>query len=476
MNCRLSVYNEIVLKIKARENVKMRIIIFGTGKISMRFLSKLKKDIEIAAFLDNDPSKWERRIEQIPVLPPQKALELDYDFIFLLSASHVQMKDQLVEIGIPKEKIYDIFHIEKICVCEQAQYFGTLPNERDGKNILVYSHALTSTGAQNVLFTAIQVLQKNGYRLAVVSGKDGVLRERMMKLGIPVIIMRDSYFVEDDLKKLVSWADRILVNTLWLYYVVEELLCFQKKILWWIHETGFLEHLEEEKFTRIEDSGLVSVYTVSPLVRKKMTEKYKKSFHTKMLLYGLPGSPVTEEWESDSGKMVFAVIGAIGRIKGQDLFIQAVNRLPNQYKNQAEFWIVGGGELEEQDFQAAQKCSCIKTLGEIENQRMKEIYKKIDVVVCCSREDAMPVVVAEGCMNGKLVIVSDAAGIAAFITSGENGLVFPSGNIDQLKERMIWAIEHREDARRIGKASKGIYEGHFTMELFEKHLLRSMED
>ena len=52
-------YNEIVLKIKARENVKMRIIIFGTGKISMRFLSKLKKDIEIAAFLDNDPSKWE---------------------------------------------------------------------------------------------------------------------------------------------------------------------------------------------------------------------------------------------------------------------------------------------------------------------------------------------------------------------------------------------------------------------------------
>ena len=77
-------YNEIVLKIKARENVKMRIIIFGTGKISMRFLSKLKKDIEIAAFLDNDPSKWERRIEQIPVLPPQKALELDYDFIFFM--------------------------------------------------------------------------------------------------------------------------------------------------------------------------------------------------------------------------------------------------------------------------------------------------------------------------------------------------------------------------------------------------------
>ena len=297
-----------------------------------------------------------------------------------------------------------------------------------------------------------------------------------MKLGIPVIIMRDSYFVEDDLKKLVGWADRILVNTLWLYYVVEELLRFQKKILWWIHETGFLEHLEEEKFTRIEDSGLVSVYTVSPLVRKKMTEKYKKSFHTKMLLYGLPGSPITEEWGSDSGKMVFAVIGVIGRIKGQDLFIQAVNQLPNRYKNQAEFWIVGGGELEEQDLQTAQKCSCIKILGEIENQRMKEIYKKIDVVVCCSREDAMPVVVAEGCMNGKLVIVSDAAGIAAFITSGENGLVFPSGNIDQLKERMIWAIEHREDARRIGKASKGIYEGRFTMKIFEKHLLRSMED
>ena len=91
----------------------MRIIIFGTGKISMRLLSKLKEDIRIIAFLDNDPSKWGSSIGQIPVLPPEKSMELDYDCIFLLSAHHVDMREQLTGLGVPKEKIFDIFHQEK---------------------------------------------------------------------------------------------------------------------------------------------------------------------------------------------------------------------------------------------------------------------------------------------------------------------------------------------------------------------------
>lgn len=458
----------------------MQIVIFGTGKITKRLLPKLKKDIEVVAFLDNDPMKWEHKIGKIPVLSPRKTSDLDYDSIFLLSAHYIEMRKQLTEIGIPKEKIFDLFHIEKICICEQAQYFGVLSNEKEGKNILVYSHALTSTGAQNVLFTAIQVLQKRGYHLAVVSGNDGVLKKRIMEIGIPVIIMRDSYFVEYDLKKLIDWADRILINTLWLYYVVEELLCFQKKIIWWIHETGFFQQIEEEKLVHIEDSGLVSLYAVSPLVSKKMMEKYKKNFPIEMMLYGLPKlSGIKNEVEKDRQdhkKMVFAIIGAIGRIKGQDLFIQAVAQLPERYQKQAEFWIVGGGKLEEQDLRRAQECSCIRILGEIENQKMADIYNKIDVVVCCSREDAMPVVVAEGCMNEKLVLVSDATGIVTLITHGEDGLVFQSENIGQLQEMMIWIMEHREKAKKMGRASRKIYEKNFTMEIFEKHLLKCVEE
>ena len=453
----------------------MRVVIFGAGKMFQIVKKNIKKEIEIVAFLDNDTTKWGDQLDNIPILAPHHVIELEYDYIFLLSNYYLDMRLQLRSLGIPEEKVFDLNHMEKIRMPEPVQCYGEVLEETKKKKIVIFSHALSSTGAQNVLYIAAGVLQQKGYSLIVVSRTDGELKERFLKQKIPIIIMRDIFWGQEKLNELVDWADVVFVNTLWLDYVVEELQGFGKKIIWWIHETGALQYLSDSLFSHITEIGCTSIYAVSPLVKRKIIQKYGENPYLYELLYGLPRY-YAEKVSMPNEKKIFAIIGGIAKIKGQDIFIKAVEQLPNPYKNKAEFWIIGGGKVGEEEEQIIEKTPSIKVKGNIENQKMPEIYKQIDVVVCCSREDAMPVAVTEGCMNGKTAIISDITGIAEYVVNGQNGLIFESEKIEQLTELIKWVLDQEERAKQIGEASKEIYEKYFSMEVFERNLVRVIED
>lgn len=457
----------------------MKILVFGTGKMYQKVRFKIRKDIEIVAFLDNDPLKWGDLLDGVPIFCPVIVNDLTYEYIFLLSIYQEDMRKQLVQMGIDGCKVVGMDQIERLCVSEKTQYFGELSMELGPRRILFYSHALNSTGAQNVLYTAIQILQKKGFRLAVLSKKDGILRDSILDLGIPVIIMENPHADNSEFRELVDWADVVFVNTLWLYYAVEELLLLKKRVVWWIHETVGFSYLSDSLVQSINETDMLSVYVVSPLVKRRLSQKFGEDLRIRELAYGLPEYERTVNGaacQDKCRKLVFAIIGGIGKIKGQDIFIKAVELLGTQYRDEAEFWIVGGGQLESGDLVRASLYPCIKIVGELKNQDMPALYHMIDVVVCCSRQEAMSVVVTEGCMNEKLVMVSDVAGNADYIEDGENGLLFGSEDSGQLAKLMEWVVDHREKAGEIGRAGKAIYEKHFKMELFETNLLKVIED
>ena len=223
--------------------------------------------------------------------------------------------------------------------------YGILHQESSGKRVLIFSHALSSTGAQNVLYQVCDVLRKNDFQVTVVSKSDGILRERFIEIGIPVIIIRDIYSKKKNIDELVAWSDMIFVNTLLLYDTVYELSNYNKKLIWWIHESGELDYIQED-FELIEKKENVSIYSVSPLVRRMIWKKYSEKLKIESLLYGIPQYDTQVVKTIRQEKMIFALIGWIGYIKGQDIFLSAVNQLSATIREQAEFWIVGGGKLD----------------------------------------------------------------------------------------------------------------------------------
>lgn len=453
---------------------KNKLVIFGTGQVYQKMRPQIREDIEITALIDNDASKWGMETNGVEIIQPQKIMKLEYDYILLASAKYMDMELQLKEMGVQENSIIIPKRAGILYKYVIPKYYGTFNQNHDNKNVLVISHALTPSGAQNVMFYALAVLKRNGYNIIVMSDRDGILRDKLLKMDIPVVLFEDYYSQTKDFESLAEWAETILVNTVWLYDLVIDLEKFHRRLIWWIHETGGIQCVKQEIFRKICNIEKISVCAVSPLVRRKILEYCGNDCHISELKYGLPERKGNLQ-RNPQQKMIFAIIGAIAELKGQDIFIRAVNNLPEECKREAEFWIVGAGNLDEKSTLYVQSNSCIEIKGEIDNECIPDLYQQIDVVVCCSREDALPVAVAEGFLNKKPAIVSDVTGIAEYMKNGKNGFIFESENAEQLCSLFQWTITHKAQMRQMGNDAEDIYREYFTMEVFEKNILNILQ-
>jgi glycosyltransferase involved in cell wall biosynthesis len=394
---------------------------------------------------------------------------LDYDFVFLLSVHEKEMRKQLIGLGVPILKIYGMDRIEKICDMGESVYYGGGLPSCGKKNILVFSHAMTSTGAQNILFVTACELKKLGYAVVVVSTSDGVIRERLVDEGIPVIITKGIRYDSIEIKRLVEWSDTILVNTFWLYYIVIELCICGRKIVWWLHELGNISKMDAEVMQYILGRDNVKVYAVSNIVKNAVERVDGSCGKVGLLTFGLPEYDLEDN--RHNGVTIFAIIAGICHNKGQDIIIDAVAKLPCEYRNTAEFWIVGAGTLPQEDLEKANRYPCIKICGEVDNRRIKDIYSKIDVVICSSREEQMSVSVIEGLMNKKVTIVSDVAGIAEVIKDNVNGYRMKSEDSDDLARIMRHIMDSsQETIENIGIEARKTFDEFFSLEAYDARL------
>lgn len=447
-----------------------RTVIFGTGKLYEKWKTKLRKDVHVIAFLDNSPQKIGKELDGKPILMPSELTELSYDCILILSAYVDEMRKQLCDLGISAQKVYDLEQIEHFCDYAEYETFLPIANQGTaGRKMLIFSHALTSTGAQNALYLFAKILLEYGFQVQIVSKNDGVLRPQFVDIGIPVTIMKDYRMAHPKMQQLVSWADEVIINTLWLYTLIYELSNQQKKIHWWIHEYGPVEFLLKQDFYELVKNEFVVTYAVSPLLIHSL-ERYGGCYgRIKSFMFGI------EEYSIDKPvgrreRVTFSIIGYIGPVKGHDIFLRAIDALPQRYLECARFLIAGAGELDEDEKEIVARHSEIEVLGELPHDNMQDLYRQTDVVVACSREDSMSIVTLEGFMNRIPAIVSDAMGVADFIHNKEDSFIVPTENVAAFCEKMMWMIDHPEERVEMGKKARKIYDTYFSMKCFRERI------
>jgi glycosyltransferase involved in cell wall biosynthesis len=275
------------------------------------------------------------------------------------------------------------------------------------------------------------------------------------------------------MQRLVCWADKILINTLWLYYLAVEFGRSGKDIVWWLHESEGLWRHDKDILRYILEQPNIRVYAVSNVVKKVVEDGIGIRNKVEVLSFGLPEYPIDDRRED--GKKVFAIIGGICHNKGQDIFIDAIEKLPQQCRQSSEFWIVGKGILQQEELEKANRYPCIKICGEIDNREIKDIYSQIDVVVCCSREEGMSITVIEGFMNRKITIVTEIAGVAKFVKDGVNGFIMKNEDSDHLAEIMQSIIKSPERFECIGNEARKTFDRFFSMEVFRPKLIKVFE-
>lgn len=456
----------------------MKYLIFGTGEYYSRYKKWFEKE-EIAALIDNAPEKQGTCQDEIQILSPEQGVQLDYDRIMILSVYVKEMKRQLVELGVPFEKIYHYYDLNRlICRSEEqkckrykkpVQYYSKTENMKGA--VLLLSHDLALGGPAIALFNMAKVLKKQGHSIVFASTLDGPLRVSLLKEEIPVIIdvnlqietMNDAGWIVD--------FSLLVCNTLNFYVFLSE-RDTKIPVVWWLHDSAFFyEGVDREVMRKISLQNL-KVVSVGPVPECAIRD-FMPNLDCGQLLYGVENMAVHGRKKRHSKTIRFVTVGFLEYRKGQDVLVQAVKLLPEKIRECCEFYLVGQekslfGEKIQQESRDVRE---IVITGSVDREKIHGLLKDADVFICPSRQDPMPTAAAEAMMHSIPCIVSDAAGTAAYIEDEKNGLVFHSEDAGQLATKIEWCVQDKDKIEHMGKEAQKLYASYFSMEVFEKQLL-----
>ena len=446
----------------------MKYLLFGTGEYYQRYKKWFEID-NIVALVDNSIDKQHTYIDGIKVLSPTEAIEYDYDYIVILSFYVKAMKEQLIGLGVPYNKIIHFFDIHKLNLEKkfELQYYGCIEQEVENNRtqaVLLLSTDLELQGGPvTVLIRFAKILKKNGIKVIFGSMQDGSQKESLLKDGIPVVIDPNL-----QVRKMadIRWTHgfrKVICNTIGFNVFITE-RDLNTPVSWWLHDSAFFYDGVDRALLSSIDLYNLDVYSVGKVPREAIQEIIP-SLEVKELLYGV---------DEDSVKIIFMVLGYIEKRKGQDILIDAIQQLDESTRQKALFYLVGNdtSEMAKNIKKRVTSMPEVIITGKVSGQKKRMLMRASDVLICPSREDPMPAAVVEAVMINKMPIVSDASGFAEFIEDNFNGMVFKSEDSHMLADKIKYCIDNASKVREMGKLSRKIFQDYFSMDVFEKSIIK----
>ena len=105
-----------------------RIIVFGTGKSSEKVIDSMRMEhIQLICFIDNNKEKENKKYDNTDIMIHNVAQvhQEQFDYVIIASIFPQKMQNQLLEEGIPDEKIIPYFMLNKREVRQYSELFMT---------------------------------------------------------------------------------------------------------------------------------------------------------------------------------------------------------------------------------------------------------------------------------------------------------------------------------------------------------------
>lgn len=458
----------------------MKFLLFGTGEYYNRYKIWFAKE-DIIALIDNSKEKQGQYIDNILVIPPEAVCQYEFDAIVILSFYVKAMKFQLIQLGIEESRIYHFFDLHNLIYHQVKKraihyYEPKDKNESENKKILLLSHDLTLGGPALALYHAAQILRKNGYQAVYGSMLDGPLRRTLTEEGIPIIV--DENLMIETMKE-AEWTNGyslIICNTM-NYHVFLSERGQNVPVVWWLHDALFFyDGIRQEVMEKISQDNM-QIWSVGP-IPKKAVQTFRPDLQIEDLLYGVADQADRKNKVNSDSVIRFITIGYIEHRKGQDILLEAIKGLEDEFRKKAEFIFVGQNTslMAQNLIEGSGNIPEIVITGLVDREEIDTLLDRSDVLVCPSREDPMPTVAAEAMMHGLPCLISDTTGTVQYIGDGIDSIVFQSGNAEQLREMLRRCIRGSYNLKEMGRNARGVYEKYFSMQAFENRLMELVED
>ncbi len=201
-----------------------------------------------------------------------------------------------------------------------------------------------------------------------------------------------------------------------------------------------------------------------------LIKKFKEMGFKKKIVY-LPNFLFLEQYKRDyhygsAGKRI-VYFGRLALEKGLFTLLEAVKGLNIQLK------IIGQGPIEKELRKKAEKIKNVKFSSWLKGDKLKtEIKKSIFTVLPSFWYENNPRSIIESFALGRPVVASNIGGIPELVKDKVNGLLFEPGNVQDLRKKIVWMINHQQKTQAMAKNGRLLIEKNHHSEVYYQKLLK----
>ena len=338
-------------------------------------------------------------------------------------------------------------------------------------------------------------LQNTGLNIHVIVRKGTFLDEKLGSAGVVRSYLQSlsHYFPFITAWRLKRYLERKQIDVLHIHWgydlflaVLAKVLCRRKIKLVYTRQMA-LTRRKYDAYHRFLYNH-IDVYLVITEQLSKQAEKYLplKPARLKVLYYGVPSGTVQtvdcaaylDENNFNDSSFKLAIFGRIEEGKGQHLVLEAVRQLVAEGQ-ELELAIIGHvmdktyfTKLESMSEESGLKDN-IHFLGF--HDEPVSIMPCFDLVVLASRCETFGLVLPEAMRAGVAVLGSNCGGVPEIIEHEKTGLLFETGNADDLARQLRKLVGDPEFCRRLAMLGKNDADQRFSEETHFHELLNIFE-
>ena len=184
---------------------------------------------------------------------------------------------------------------------------------------------------------------------------------------------------------------------------------------------------------------------------------------------------VTPSLREDRDTTMIGWVGRLSHEKGPDIFIRAAAQVLRECPDLV-FILVGDGPLKA-DLEALANeigiSANVRFMGRRED--MAAVYASIDLLVCSSRQEGLPMAILEGMASGVPWIATAVGDVPTLIKDGHNGLLVPIGDIEGLASGVLRLATNPDIRKQFGLAARQTVKDDFSTQRMTREYIALYE-
>lgn len=235
-----------------------------------------------------------------------------------------------------------------------------------------------------------------------------------------------------------------------------------------------------DNFRRYLVNNVEKIICVSKYIQREIIDRFHFSSGDKIMTIYNSVRALENKRETtkvEKGKIVFC--GRLEPVKGVDILLEAVKKLPLSHKEKLQVIIIGAGSAEDELRMLCKKNNLEKYVtftGLIDQKNVFEYFDTAECVVLPSRKEPFATSALEAMARGCCVLASATGGFTELICDTKNGLLFENENADDLEKKLEYVLSDFEAACEMGMKAQEKVLKEYSWEATVKKTIAVYED